>query len=227
LAVMAFDRAPGRHVDAGNPAVWNGALYRNWGRTMGRMHALSRRYTLRPDTALPDWRGEMTWFAEWCDDDAVRDRWIELWRYLETLPRTDDCFGLIHNDLHPANFVVDDDGQITVLDFDGCNRHWFATDIGIALYHALWASAGRDRRSREEYAAEFLRCFMAGYSEENILDAVWIERLPHFLKYRQILLWIVFSHEWDGGNDWQRAELVRWRRRIVDGEPVVDPACLT
>jgi Ser/Thr protein kinase RdoA (MazF antagonist) len=226
LVAMAFERAPGKHVDAGNPTEWNATLYRNWGRTMGRMHALSRRYALRPDTALPDWRGEVDGFAEWCEDDAVRERWLALGRYLETLPRTQDCFGPVHNDLHPANFVVDGDGQITVIDFDVCNRHWFATDIGIAIYHALWMGSARDGRSPEEHAAEFLRCFMAGYAGENDLDAVWIERLPHFLKYRQILLYVVFSHEWAEGNDWQRAELARWRQRIVDGEPVVDPACL-
>ena len=47
--------------------------------------------------------------------------------------------------------------------------------------------------------------FMAGYGKENVLDDVWRERLPSFLKYRQMLLFVVFSDEWQKPNKWQNS----------------------
>jgi Ser/Thr protein kinase RdoA (MazF antagonist) len=54
-----FERAKGERVRAGNPEVWNAELFRNWGRTIGRMHALTKRYTV-PDPAIkrPEWHEE-------------------------------------------------------------------------------------------------------------------------------------------------------------------------
>lgn len=53
------------------------------------------------------------------------------------LPKDKDSYGLIHNDMHQWNFLLDGD-KINVFDFDDSLHGWFALDIGIALYHALW-----------------------------------------------------------------------------------------
>jgi Ser/Thr protein kinase RdoA (MazF antagonist) len=65
--------------------------------------------------------------------------------------------------------------------------------------------------------------FLAGYSAENTLDQAWLKRLPMFLRYRLILLYIVFSNEWAANrNAWQEKQLRSWRQHIVNDTPVVD-----
>ncbi len=57
----------------------------------------------------------------------------DLLKEIETLPKDKDSYGLIHNDLHPGNFLIDGE-RIHLIDFDGCMYSWYAFDIGNALY---------------------------------------------------------------------------------------------
>jgi Ser/Thr protein kinase RdoA (MazF antagonist) len=94
----------------------------------------------------------------------------------------------MHNDLHPHNFFVRDvegQPQITIIDLDVGNRHWFATDIATALYplairRVQPPDKGVSHRAFVQRAYDML---MAGYEEENALDRFWLAQLPHFLKY--------------------------------------------
>jgi amicoumacin kinase len=227
--VSSSEKAPGHHVDARNPNEWNGCLFRKWGAVTGRMHALTRRYTPPSGGAhLGTWQQEHQGFMKWCGDDEVREKWRQLGAVLSELPEPPDAFGLIHNDLHPWNFMVQGENEaieITVFDFDVCNRHWFMTDIGIALYVALGAlprGGETGGESDEAFAARFMRDFMQGYNRENTLDPAWLARLPIFLKYRQILLNIVYSNTWTSERTPGQEQTLRdWRARILGDVPVV------
>ena len=50
----------------------------------------------------------------------------------------------------------------------------------------------------------------------------WWRRLPMFLKYRQMLLYTVFSNESNTHNGWQAQWLNKSRRCIVNDIPVVN-----
>lgn len=224
-AVTSSERAPGEQ--AFKAGEWNDRLFEEWGRVIGQMHRLTRHYDEQrtwPDGLVGNWEAEHQSFAQWCEDDAVRDQWLVLGDQLRALPRDRDAFGLIHNDPHPFNFMVSktDGGlRLTFFDFDVCNYHFFMTDVGIAMYHALLATRPRSE-SAGAFARRFLQHFMQGYSRENSLAEVWVARLPMFLKYRQMLLHTVFSHEWQHPSTGQADTLRQWRRSIVEGTPVVD-----
>jgi len=99
------------------------------------------------------------------------------------------------------------------------------TDLGIALFHALWEGHTNHTQSREDFARDFWREIMTGYSRENTLGDFWIKRLPTFLNYRRILLYIVFSDAWGKApNRWQEYHLRTWRQGIVNDTPVVEIA---
>jgi Ser/Thr protein kinase RdoA (MazF antagonist) len=194
------------------------------------MHALAKQYkTWRCDltgeeshTCIMDCKEEYQSFYDWCEDAAIREKWSQLGSQLELLPIERGSYGLTHNDLHPQNFLLNE-GEITVLDFDVCSYHWFAADIAIPLFFANWLGAPSSKPARRAYLAGFLRDFMDGYRRENSLEPTWIERLPLFLKHHQILLYIVFSHEWAGKpNPWQVKTLKNWRQNIINDVPVVD-----
>ena len=55
---------------------------------------------------------------------------------LLALPRTNDTWGLIHNDLHQNNFLVKAN-KVYAFDFDDSIYGYFALDIGIATLFSL------------------------------------------------------------------------------------------
>jgi len=213
-------KAPGHHPTAENPREWNASLFRKWGRVIGQMHALTKHYA--GGEALGQWDDEVDFMTGWCGDPDVKPHWQRMREHLLTLPRDADSYGLIHNDLHQFNFMFHD-GEITVFDFDVCGHHWFVTDIGIALFHALWAIPCHERQRRETFAAAFLTSFMDGYETENHLDEAWLQELPTFVQYRQLLLFTVFTDSWGAADasPYQRRWLQDTRRLIVDDVPVV------
>ncbi len=226
--VSAATKAAGHHINRRNPAEFNSPLFQKWGQVTGRMHALAKTYKNwrrepeagQSQTDILDWQQEHEFFANWCQNDNVRVKWNELGEQLQQLPQTRDCYGLIHNDMHPNNFLVDQ-GEITVIDFDVCCYHWFATDVAIPLFFADWGDPPR-RQTREVFLANFFADFMAGYNRENSLDEFWMKQIPLFLKHHQILLFIVFSDEWKNtSNKWQVNQLKKWRRYILNDIPVV------
>lgn len=224
-AITSSELAPGRH--ATHAGEFGDELFQLWGQTIGQMHRLTKHYDeVRrwPDGLIGDWKDEMKSFAEWCDDDGVREKWLALGRQMEQWMPDKDCYGLIHNDLHMMNFMVsrvDSELRLTVFDFDVCDYHWFMTDIGIAVFHAVWGRWS-DVAYTRAFVPRFLEHFMRGYARENTLDKVWLQRLPMFVKYRQMLLHTVFSHEWASPTPDQARQLAAWRQSIIAETPAVD-----
>jgi Ser/Thr protein kinase RdoA (MazF antagonist) len=223
-AITASEYAPGEH--ATHPGQFGDELFQKWGQTVGQMHRLTKGYdAVRqwPTGLIGDWKDEMKSFAAWCDDDAVREKWLALGRQMEQWTPDQNCFGLIHNDLHIMNFMVsrlDGELRLTVFDFDVCDYHWFMTDIGIAVFHSVWGGWS-DTNYTRAFVPRFLDHFMRGYTRENSLDDIWLQRLPLFVKYRQMLLHTVFSHEWSNPTPDQARQLADWRQSIIDETPAV------
>lgn len=226
--------APGRHPTPRNAYDWNDALFTLWGKVMGRMHALTRKYPLweraagtDPGTSIDDWVSEHHFFANWNPEPDIIRHWMPFYDALQALPRDRTCYGLIHNDLHQFNFLYAPDARsgplLTVIDFDVCAYHWFVTDIGIAIYHAVSGSSARGLHQREERAKAFSTPFMNGYAQENDLDTAWLARLPLFTAYREVLIYIALTNSWANEtlSRWQSAFLAEKRRRILTGEPFI------
>lgn len=204
---------------------WNAEFFRNWGQTVGMLHRLARRYPSWEASVDPA-SGEkfLTWYEEWesfynwCQDDKVKLKWVEIKGRLDALPVTRNVFGFIHNDPHIWNLLVDGD-RITLLDFDVANHHWFVNDIAIACQSVLFSlSGGMDRPvHRREKLLGFLSFFMEGYEREYHLSSEWLDRLDLFIAYRRILLFTVM-------HGWLRSKPDRyasWRQMIMSQPRVV------
>jgi Ser/Thr protein kinase RdoA (MazF antagonist) len=227
--VTASTRAQGKHYDLYDPSTGTPNFFQAWGQVTGQMHAAAKSYKCwqknpsdsSAQSKINDWMGEYAFFANWCQDDAVREKWVEIGERMKQLPQTREGFGLIHNDLHPWNFLVDDVGEITVIDFDVCAYYWFVKDIAIALFFANWHGNPGRGRSKDDYLTMFFQNFMKGYELANMLDIFWVKQLPMFIQHHQILLHTVFTDEWKPYNQWQAATLKRWKRQILNDIPVV------
>jgi Ser/Thr protein kinase RdoA (MazF antagonist) len=183
----AFEYAPGHFIDTANKKEWNPSMFQTLGRTMGRMHSVTKKYDPRHLS-----HRRFHWYEEDTLTDAVDflptdQKQVaadleELMKQFSKFTPTAEDYGLVHNDLNPTNFHVND-GQITLFDFDDCAYNWFINDIAVAmpLYSHIFAEPGW-----EAELTEFFHWYMRGYDEENHLDEGWLEFLPACLRLQNI-----------------------------------------
>lgn len=168
------------------------SVYEAWGQSLGKLHAVSRRYEPSPeiDYQLPTVQGfwkniEQTIYTE--SPPQVQAIYAQLTEYMYNLPKHD--YGLIHGDYRPGNVIWDGMTARTV-DFDEPNFHWYLADISRALLEF------HDRPLEQRRA--FRQAFMRGYQTEHIIDEFWVSQLPQFGQMRGLLM-----YAWDlqEGND--------------------------
>ncbi len=203
----------------------NETLFRNYGRLLGRMHALAKSYQLsNPAWRRYDWDSPENNTAERqmpARESLALEKYRSVYTHLRSLPRDADGFGMIHQDAHPGNFFVDDQYTLTLFDFDDCVYGHFIYDIAMVLFYT-----SIDEPDPAEYTARFMPVFLSGYREENRLDPAWLAELPHFMKLREIDLFaaIHFSFE-DGDNPdhpWCARYMQGRRERIQTGQPFIE-----
>ncbi len=216
----AFEKAPGGHI---KPEDWNGDFFEYYGRTIGRMHALSRNYQ-PPKTSWrrPEWDDPvMLDLKSWipASETLVLRRWQELGGYLQALPKDEAGYGLIHQDAHVGNFYIDGD-HMTLFDFDDCIYGWFAYDIAIVLFYAV-----TNEQDWPAFTRSFMPRFLSGYTRENRLSPAWLKEIPRFLKLREIDLYAVINRSFDVtnlDNPWVSRYMDGRRERIEANEPYID-----
>jgi len=188
FVATAFEYAPGRFADWSSPQDRNPALIQTFGRIVGKMHRATKKY--QPQN-LKQKRSH--WYEEDTLQNAVdylpadqKQVAFDLEELLERFSRitpTSDDYGLVHGDLNPTNFHVND-GQLILFDFDDCAYNWFINDIAIAIPLHSDSFAHRDWEAR---ITDFFQWFLQGYREENHIDEEWLEYLPASLRLQNII----------------------------------------
>ena len=203
---------------------WSDALIENYGRVIGRMHALTTQYQpgdplgSRPHWYEPAINDVEDVLAE--VDPVAAEKWARLLAEIRTLQTPGDAYGLIHYDAHALNFFVDDDLRITFFDFDDCCYNWFSADIAIVLFYKVMWDADRAAAARE-----FLGPFLRGYRSEYRLDPKWLETMPLFLKMREIDLYALIQRDFDletEDDPWIVGYMKGRREAIHEDRPYID-----
>ncbi|MBN1310766.1 MAG: phosphotransferase [Anaerolineae bacterium] len=205
----AFVKAPGRPVwEVG----WTPMLYETYGQLVGRIHALSKVYT-PSDPAIrrhawnhPQNLDALNWLP--AGETVPIERFHQVTNHLEELPRDVGSYGLIHQDAHSGNFFVDDDGQITLFDFDDCVYAWYVYDIAMVVFYMVVNHPDPDGLIQA-----FWPRFWAGYCAENTLDPGWLAEIPWFLKLREIDLYALHFRSFEDVHDIDAP----WSRQYMDG----------
>ncbi len=219
--VVVFEKAPGRLATKDD---WNDALFTNWGRMLGQMHALTKSYQPSdPSFKRPAWHEDSDLNGVRhipTSQVAVIEKHRQMMAYFKSLPTNIDSYGLVHEDMHHGNFFVDKD-RITVFDFDDCQYHWFAADISIPLFYVMRNK--RLNKGTPEFARSFMGCLLEGYSRENNFDKSWLDLMPRFLKLREMILYIIIHYEQAHKTDeWCREFMDGRQNRIENDIPVID-----
>jgi len=198
---------------------WRRDLVVQYGRLLGRMHAVATTYALpNPAWRRPDWDNPIMLDSPRFIPEAdvrIASIFAEVIGRLRTLPTPHSGYGLIHQDAHSGNFLVDDGEQIVLFDFDDCAYGWFAYDLAMGLFYRVV-----NEDDPERVALSFLGPFLEGYREEFTLAPEWLTELPLFLKLREIDLYGVIhrSMDMDALDDPWAARYLRDRRERIENE---------
>jgi Ser/Thr protein kinase RdoA (MazF antagonist) len=214
--VVAFEKADGHQLDFGNPKSWNDSVIRDWGKTIGRMHSvtknfepkLTRRYEFHPELDMHLVKKE---------SKKVRERIRLLFQRMHELPKNQETYGLVHSDIHVGNFFVKNEKISAIFDFDRACYKLFTSEIAVALYYPLYVTTLRHNTAEQkEYASRFLPIFLEGYNSENKLSSSWFEHLDMFMQVRDVILFMYMPP----GVPEEVKE--RFRRRILGKDPYTD-----
>ncbi len=217
----AFQHAPGQEVRRDQI---NDRLFHNYGRLIGRMHALAKTYHVsNPAWQRYAWDSPENNTAERqmpAKEVVALEKYRAVLAHLRTLRRDTEGYGMIHQDAHPGNFFVDDEYRITLFDFDDCVYGHFIYDIAMVLFYTAI-----NETDPVDYTLRFMPVFLSGYCVENRLDPAWLVELPYFMKLREIDLFaaIHFSYA-DGDNPdhpWCRRYMQGRRARIENDTPFI------
>ena len=224
---VVYEKARGVLAETLSFDQWNGQLFENLGRAVGRMHALAKRY--HPvDAALtrPEWNQITNCFHPGDELDpsqtAILQRKTEVMDLVRALPKRPGDYGLIHSDLHLGNVMVDlATNTLTILDFDDCCQGWYAMDIAMTLFDILVVYPVADKAS---FAGQFLTNYLIGYRQETDLSRFSIDNLPNFLKLLEIGIYTQLYRTYASGkaDAWVTKFMASRAERIEQGIPYVE-----
>lgn len=193
---------------------------------MGEMHQLTQRYPENQEDFSFAWNGPQIWRSNIpILDKAVRQREEELIYQLASLPKESAVYGIVHFDIHPENFLVEET-QITLIDFDVCQFNWYAADIASTLFFMIQTAAGPQKRlaeeKRSEFAEQFLIAYLKGYLKKKIIEPEWIRRLDLFMKYQMVDEYVATQTYWQGDAAERQWYLQWFKGRLLDNLAYVE-----
>ena len=181
----AFTFAEGEVVNS-DSVYWREVFFREWGRTLARIHQASSSY--QPTTLARRWH----WHEEDLvvnarrylppDDSIVLGEFDFLMHTFEGLPQTVATYGMTHADMGLQNFHYDPKVGITTFDFGNCCYHWYVSDIAIA-FSTLRAAAPQDRAKYQDW-------ILAGYREIFSIDETVWDHLDLFWRWRVLYVYL-------------------------------------
>ena len=202
--VTAFIKAKGQKPwEAG----WTPTRYENYGRLLGQMHALAVDYQPVPAWRRPEWDDISLQFIEEylpASEIIVHQNYRSVLEHIHALPKDNASYGLIHQDAHQNNFFIDEDGTLTLFDFDDCAYSWFISDIAIVLFYISMDAEELGFPDSASFTHEFLTHFLRGYRQAYSLSPAWLKEIPVFLKLRELELYAVVHRDFqiDGVEHW-------------------------
>lgn len=184
--LVLFEAAQGTHVKR---IDWNASILKKLGRQIGAMHRVTKEYeATHPIIHLNDWHeNEEFQFLKYIPEEEQMIRGIadRVLSEVKALPKTRDTYGLLHGDVWLENVLVADHSKLTVIDFQDCEKHYYIFDLAVPLYSALeftFAGSGNIK----DYAQSIMEALIEGYLEENEIPFEMLEKLPLFLKLKEI-----------------------------------------
>jgi Ser/Thr protein kinase RdoA (MazF antagonist) len=227
--ITSFEKASGTLAENITPSAWTDELFQAIGRAVGQFHTISKRY--QPSHAghtRPQWYDsyEIRHATSLLENltDPAGEKLAGLLKYLGTLPKSPTDYGLIHDDLHFANFLVGRDNRVTVIDFDDCGYGWFVIDVAMAVFDVMVLYNPLTDEQGQTFARRFLRSYLSGYREHNQLDPFWQAHIGHFLKLKELCIYadLIGHPDIKQPDSWVGRFMHGRVERVANDQPYID-----
>ena len=187
--VCVFEYARGMLISDNGYRYRKGAplseYFYNTGKTLGRIHALSKEY--RPVHYRADYFDKYN--MEYIDK-LIPDTYTKLKKAISSrldifsaLPKDKASYGLVHFDFSDGNYHINmEDGGITVFDFDNAMYCWYMFDLANLWTHGVgWCAFMHDAQERRAFMTDYFETVLSGYRSETDLPESASENVQAFI----------------------------------------------
>ncbi|MFC3746943.1 phosphotransferase enzyme family protein [Paenibacillus sp. GCM10012306] len=188
--ITVFDKARGKRLLDNHYQYREGVpiteYYYNCGKTLGKLHQLSKEYTPvhRRYSFFDKYNAE--YINELIPDSLslLKEKMVELLTTLQGLHQDNESYGMIHCDYGDGNYHIDfDTGQITVYDFDNSCFGGYMLDLASTWRNGVgWTQFEPDVDKRKAFMDDYFKVVLEGYRSETQLEQAMLSQLPLFIQ---------------------------------------------
>lgn len=197
VLTVLYKAAPGIHLPR---EQWNAEVLKELGRQIGRLHRFSKKFEeIHPVKYINDWHDNEEYaFLKYIpkEESAIRDIAEEVLSTIKALPKNRTNYGLLHGDLWLENVLVDSETKLTMVDFQDCEKNFYIFDLAVPIYSAIeYSFVGGG--NIVEFGREITKAIIDGYQEEHELPAEMLEKLPLFIKLKEVFEYSLMHMYWN------------------------------
>lgn len=187
-AVVLFHSAPGIHLPRNQ---WDASVFYALGKQIGRMHEASRTYLASESSPIQHWYESIEYqFLEHIpvQETTVRSIAKQLLDEVQAIPQHCSNYGIIHGDLWLENILVQqhsDNLQVTMIDFQDCEQHYYVKDLVVPIYSAMEYSFYGGQNIRD-YVRDITDSLLKGYQLETSLSDETLAQIPTFFRLKEM-----------------------------------------
>ncbi len=203
---------------------WNKNFFYKYGKLLGELHKLSRRYKPKGDIRY-QWFEDDDLFD--ClnlngNDQIIANKCKNIIQKLKKVEKNETNYGLNHVDLHTGNIAIENN-KIYAFDFDDIHYDFYVRDIAVVLYYAFWVPNFTDsilnqNPNDNKFINNFLSSFLKGYESQTLLNRNLLIYIPEYLHLQRIMLYTFLKQsnkkEFRMGI-WEKI-MNKWRYEIVN-----------
>ncbi|HDR8243318.1 protein kinase [Bacillus thuringiensis] len=197
IFAVLYKAAPGIHLPR---SEWNSNIFKKLGKQIGKLHRISKSFEkIKPVKHINDWyENEEYNFLKYIpkEENTIREIASDVLTSIKELPKSPSNYGLIHGDLWLENILVENNSNLTMIDFQDCEKHFYIFDLAVPIYSAIeYSFAGNG--NIVDYESSITKALFEGYQEENELPKEMKDKFPLFIKLKEIFEYSLMHMYWD------------------------------
>ncbi|PEY29700.1 protein kinase [Bacillus anthracis] len=210
IFAVLYKAAPGIHLPK---YEWDSKIFKKLGKQIGKLHRISKSFEkTKPVKHINDWyENEEYNFLKYIpqEETTIREISSDVLTSIKELEKSTSNYGLIHGDLWLENILVENNSNLTMIDFQDCEKHFYVFDLAVPIYSAIeYSFAGNGNIINYEHS--ITKALFEGYQEENELPKEMIDKFPLFIKLKEIFEYSLMHMYWD------KEELTEEQVRIMN-----------
>ncbi|MEK4080018.1 phosphotransferase enzyme family protein [Solibacillus sp. FSL K6-1126] len=197
VLTVLYKSALGKHLSKNQ---WNAKVLKELGRQIGKLHRISRTFEeINPTRYINDWyQNEEYAFLKYIpeEESTIRDVAQEILTKIKNIPKDNSNYGLLHGDLWLENILVDRNLKLSMVDFQDCEKNFYIFDLAVPIYSAIeYSFVGGGNII--EYGRGIAKAIIEGYQEENDLPKDMLDKLPLFIKLKEVFEYSLMHMYWN------------------------------